>query len=213
MTIPEGQTEVLYPLSAADNAQVGKWKVFALGGADVGGTAWVSSQLATLEIAAPYVVAEMQRTSCEQGQTTQIYCKLAHSAPFEGTAKAQLLGLPAKVTAPEIEITKDTPELTFQVKTEADSPAGKHGNVFCQVVITQGGETIVGRAGTTELQIDQPLPAPAAAPAAPAAPTAVAQAETPPPAAPEKPLSRLEKLRLAAKERKDAKAQPAAATP
>lgn len=208
MTIPEGQNEVLYPLSASDNAQIGQWKVFAVGGADVGGVAWVSSQLATLEIAAPLVVAEMQRTSCEQGQATQLYCKLTHSAPFEGTAKAQLLGLPNKVTAPEIEITKDTAELTFQVQTEADSPAGKHGNVFCQIVITQNGETIVGRAGATELQIDQPLPAPAAAPAAPAP---VAQAETPKPAAAEKPLSRLEKLRLAARERKDAQSETAGA--
>ena len=170
VTIPEGQTEVLYPLSAAGNAQAGKWRVFALGSADVNGPAWASSQLATLEVAGPLVTMEMQRTSCEQGQETQVYCKLNQAAPFEGTAKAQLLGLPAKTTAADLEFTKDTTELVFHVKTEPDSPAGKHGNVFCQVTITRNDEPIVARAGGTELQIDQPLPVAANPPPPPPAP-------------------------------------------
>ncbi len=212
VTIPEGQNEVVYPLNAADSAAIGTWRVFALGGADVKGTAWVSSQLATLEVAAPLVTMELQRASCEQGQPTQVYCKVAHPVPFEGKAIAKLIGLPAKAVAPDLELTKDTAELVFQVKTEADTPAGKHGNVFCQVIITQNGEPIVGRAGTTDLQVDKPLPAPAApaaAPApAPASAPAVAQAPEKPP---EKPLSRLEKLRLSAKDRNGAPAEPPAA--
>jgi hypothetical protein len=200
ITIPEGQNEAVYPLSAADSAALGKWKLFVLGGADVvKGRAWVSSQLATLEVAAPLVTAELQRTSCEQGQATQVYCKLNHATPFEGAAKAQLLGLPAKVTAPDMEFNKDTKELVFAVKTDGESPAGKHGNILCQVTIPLNGELIVGRAGSTELQIDKPLPAPAAAPAAAAtAPVAAQQPAQPS----EKPLSRLEKLRLSAKDRK-----------
>lgn len=201
VNIAEGQSEVLYPLNANGGAEIKKWKLLALGAAEINGTAWVSSQLATLEISAPLVTFEAQRASCEQGQTAQVYCKLNHTAPFEGAAKAQLLGLPAKVTAADLEFTKETQELTFQIQTDPTSPAGKHTTLFCQVVITRNGEPMVSRAAGTELQIDVPLPAPANQPAAEPQPAAQAAAPEPQPMA--KPLSRLEKLRLEAKKRQE----------
>ncbi|MCA9120010.1 MAG: PPC domain-containing protein [Planctomycetaceae bacterium] len=207
VNIPEGQSEVLYPLNANGGAQVKEWKVFALGSANVGGNAWVSSQLATLRIAEPYVVAELQRSSCEQGQDLQVYCKLNVNTPFEGTAKAELIGLPNKVTSVPLEFNKDTKELTFPVTTDASSPAGKHKSVLCRVTIPENGEEIVSTAGTVEIQIDKPLPAPAKPAPKPEPAAAAAKPEQPKPAAPAaKPLSRLEKLRLAAEERKKAKA-------
>src|SRR5207245_451447 len=55
-TIPEGQNETLLPMNAAGNAQVRKWKIAVIGTATVGnGPVWVSSQLAALDVAAPYV--------------------------------------------------------------------------------------------------------------------------------------------------------------
>jgi hypothetical protein len=206
VTIPANQNEVVYPLSANGGAQIKKWKVFALGSANVNGTAWVSSQLATLEIAAPFVTFAMQRTSCEQGQDAQILCQLAHQTPFEGKAKAQLLGLPAGVSTVDLEFTRDTKELIFPVKTASTSPAGKHRNLFCQVTITQNGEPIVSRAGTTELQIDKPLPPPADQPKPKPKPKPeVKKPEVKKPAA--RPLTRLEKLRLEAKRRAEEKAK------
>jgi hypothetical protein len=170
----------------------------------VNGEAWVSSQMATLEIAPPFVQFVLERAAVEQGKETEVFCKIQSDKPFEGEAKVQLVGLPAAVTAPELVITKDTTELAFKVTTKAESPVGKHKNIFCQVVIMQGGEPVVhARLGDTEVQIDAPLPAPQAAPM-PAAPTAAA------PAAPTEPapkrLTRLEKLRLEAEERKKAAA-------
>jgi len=61
--IPPDQTEGLYPLNAAGNAQVGSWPIYAIGMSDVGGPAWSSSQLATLEVAAPYVTMEIPRSA------------------------------------------------------------------------------------------------------------------------------------------------------
>jgi hypothetical protein len=209
VNIPEGQNEVLYPLNANGGAQVKDWQVFALGSSNVGGNAWVSSQLATLRVVEPYVTAELQRSSCEQGQDAQIYCKLNITTPFEGNATAQLVGLPNKVTSVPLEFNKDTKELTFPITTDAASPAGNHKNILCQVTITENGEQIVATAGTVEFQIDVPLPAPAKPAPMPAAPVAAKPAE-PKPAEPApvvaKPLTRLEKLRLAAEERKKAKA-------
>ncbi len=212
VTIPAGQNEVLYPLNANGNAAIGDWNVFALASADVGGAAWASSQMATLKIAEPYVTFEVQRASCEQGQIAQVYCKIQHHTPFAGTAQARLLGLPANVTAtePQLEFTKDTSDLTFGLQTTAESPEGSHKTLFCEVTITEHDEPIVSHAGGTELQIDKPLPAPAAPATSPPPATPVVSADQPPapPATekPPKPLTRLEKLRLAAQERAAARA-------
>ncbi|MBT4867174.1 MAG: hypothetical protein HON53_18880 [Planctomycetaceae bacterium] len=210
VNIPAGKNEALYPISANGGAQIKKWRIYALGSSNVGGTAWVSSQLANLEIAAPFVTFAVQRASCEQGEEAQIYCKLNHAAAFEGTAKVRLLGLPPKVATVVMELNKDTKELTFVLKTEKDTKPGKYNNVFAQLTITQNGEPIVSRAGGTQLQIDKPLPPPPGQPVAKAkpkpVPKPVAGQPKPAPPKPPKPLTRLQKLRLAAKQRAEAKA-------
>ncbi|MGH7201929.1 MAG: PPC domain-containing protein, partial [Planctomycetaceae bacterium] len=159
VNMPKGQNEVLYPLNANGGAAIGKWPVYVIGSANVNGAAWAASQLAELDIADRYVQFEITRTAVEQGQSTQLFCKITHARPFEGAAKVQLLGLPNKVTAPELEFTKDTTELVFNVTTDPTSPAGRHKNVFAQVTITENGEPVVhANVGATELRIDQPLP-------------------------------------------------------
>jgi hypothetical protein len=202
VTIPANQNEVLMPMNAAGNAQVRKWKTAVLGVSDAGsGPMWVSSQLATIEIAPPLVAFNMERAAVEQGKDTDLFCKIQHLTPFEGKAKVRLLGLPFKVTTPEMEITKETKEVAFKLTTDKTSPAGIHRNLFCQVVVTKDGEPIVANTGGSELRIDVPIvkkdpPKPAPAPAV------VAKApQSPPTKPPEKRLTRLEKLRLEQEER------------
>jgi Bacterial pre-peptidase C-terminal domain len=189
ITIDKGQNEGVYPLNANDGALLGKWPIMVIGAADLDGQAWVSSQLAELEVADRYVNFDMKRAACDKGQPTQVLCILAQNTPFEGKAKAELLGLPPGTTTEPLEFTKETKELLFQVKTTKDTPVGNHKSLFCQVTIMQNGEPIIGTVGTTELQVNEP---PAAAPA-PAAATPAAAPPAPAPAA--KPLSRLEQLR------------------
>jgi hypothetical protein len=203
VTIPEGQNEAAIPLNASGDAPARAWKIAVTASATVkNGPIWVSSQLATLQIAPPYVAFQMEKASVEQGKETEIYAKVEGKTPFEGRAKVTLLGLPAKVTAPEMEITKDQKDLAFKVKVDSQSPAGLHKNLFCQLVIVEKGEPILHSVGSTELRIDVPLPPkpntppPAAAPAAEKKPAA----DKPP----EKRLTRLEKLRLEHEEKQKA---------
>ena len=107
--------------------------------------------------------------------------------------------LPAKVTAPEMQITKDTKEFAFKVTTDKTSPAGQHKNLFCQLLITQNGEPVLHNVGGSELRIDVPLPAKPEAPKA-AAPAVAQKAEAPKPPM-QKRLTRLEQLRLEQEER------------
>ena len=192
ITIDKGKNDGVYPLNANEGAAIGKWPMMVIGAADIDGQAWVSSQLAELEIADRFVVFDMKRAACDKAQAAQIQCTITHNAPFEGNAKAELLGLPPGVSAAPVEFNKETKEIGFDVKTTKDTPAGTHKSLFCQVTITQNGEPIVGTVGTTELRVDEP---PAAAPT-PAPTAATAPAAAPPPAA--KPMSRLDQLRAKA---------------
>jgi hypothetical protein len=204
VTIPEGQTEALLPMNAAPGAPTRKWKIAVLGTAPVGnGPVWVSSQLATLEVAPPFLTFALERAAAEQGKETSLFCKVQHATPFQGAAKVRLVGLPPKVTANEVDITNDTQEFAFKVGVDPASPPGQHKSLFCQVVVMQNGEPVLHNLGGTELRIDvplppkaneppKPMPAPAAAPPAPAA------------APPEKRLTRLEQLRKEQEEREKA---------
>jgi len=198
ITIPAGQSEGNYPINANGNAALGEWKFFCLASAPVsGGAAWSSSALTPVTISEPFVTFAMNRTACEQGQETEIACKLTQGITFDGEATVQLFGLPNKVESEVMKFTKETQEVVFKVKTDKISPVGRHGSVFAQVQIPVNGETVVHTAGSTELRIDAPLP-PKVEPPKPAP---VATAQTPAqPAAPQPPpqrrLTRLEQLRL-----------------
>ncbi|RYD79854.1 MAG: peptidase, partial [Verrucomicrobiaceae bacterium] len=139
--IKEGENECTLTISANDKAALQKWKVCVVGSADFGkGPVWVSTQLIDLEVAAPYTSGKIQRTFVDQGESTTVTVKLENKVPFEGKAKLALMGLPPGCTAEEQEITKDTTDVTFTVKSSANSPAGQHKQLFCQFKISKDGE-------------------------------------------------------------------------
>ncbi|WP_145227107.1 PPC domain-containing protein [Gimesia algae] len=197
VTIPKGKNEVFYPINANSKAEMKKWKVFVIGSANVGGNAWVSSQLAPLEVADSFVDLDLARTAVEQGQETEIICKVNMKNPFDGDAKIKLVGLPPKVTTEDISFNKESKELVFKVKTDPASPQGRHKSLFCQVEIPINGENVVHTTGRTELRIDKPAPPKKDEPAKPAT---VAKKEEPKKEAPKR-LTRLEQLRLDAQKR------------
>ncbi len=100
IVIPEGQTEALIPLTAVGDAEIQKWKIAILGEATVGdGPVLVSSQLAALDVAEPFLAFAFQAAAVEQGQTTELVINVEKKKDFPGTAKVELLGIPNEVTA------------------------------------------------------------------------------------------------------------------
>ncbi len=202
ISIPEGQNEAVIPMNADGGAELRTWKIVVNGASGVAsGPIMVSSQLANLTIANPFVGLSFVAASVDQGKEVDMAVKVAKAVDFPGEAQVTLVGLPNKVTTDVKKITKDTTDLAFHIKTDKVSPAGNHASLFCQVVITQNGEPIVHNIGTGTLRIDVPLPPKANAPA-----PAPVVAAPPKPAAPvaAKPLTRLEKLRLESKQAKAA---------
>ncbi len=204
VVIPEGQTEALYALNANGDAAVRTWKIAIVASSDAGkGAVWTSSQLATLNVSAPFLAMQIPMAAGEQGKPAPVLCKIQQLQPFDGEAQVSLFGLPTKVTIEKnpLPITKASADVTFNAALAADAPAGQHKSLFCQVIVMKDGEPIahnVGGGGV--LRIDEP-PAPKPnAPPAPAPVVAAAAPAAPAPAAPPMPLSRLEKLRLDASE-------------
>ena len=143
LVIPKGASSVDYKLNASNKAEVRKWKTAVVATATVkGGAAHVSSQLAELEIAAPFLAGKIALTKVERGQTAQLVCTLEQKNPFAGTAVARLVGLPANTTASDVEITQDSTAATFEIVTTDKSPLGSHKNIFCRINITRDGEPI-----------------------------------------------------------------------
>lgn len=142
-TIPKGATNVICQLSAADTAESRAWKIAVTGHAPVnGGEVYVSSQLAPLEVAAPFLAGKIQTLAVNPGKAATLVVDLQQLRPFAGNAKIRLSGLPERVTAREQEITKDDPKATFPLTVDANCAAGSFRNLFCTVEITQDGETI-----------------------------------------------------------------------
>jgi len=202
ITIPGDKLEGDYPINAAPTAQARKWKICVIAFAEAGfGPAWVSSQLITLDVEAPYISMSMDRPAVEQGKETELLCKITVAKPFVGIGKIHVVGLPHHVVAPVLDITKDTKEVIVKLTTQKDSPPGQHQGIFAQVYIPEQGEQMLHQVGGTVLRIDAPQPPKANQPVKVAAATpapAVAPAKT------EKKLSRLEKLRLEQAEKEKA---------
>ena len=70
-----------------------------------------------------------------------------------------LYGLPAKASTEEKEIGAGETELRFPITTSKETPAGKHQNLFCRVILTENGVPIthiVGQGGI--IRADTPPP-------------------------------------------------------
>ena len=119
--------------------------------------------------------------------------------PFEGEAEVQLFGLPANSTAEVQKLKKELTGITFPVVTTDKTPVGQHKGVFCTVTVMQNGEPILHRLAMGSVVRVDPMPKVAVE-----APKKVAVAAAAP-VQKEKPLSRLEQLRLEAQKEGAAK--------
>jgi hypothetical protein len=143
LSIPKGATNVIYTLNANGGAETKTWRIAVLGHATVeGGQVFASSALSGLEIATPFISGKIETLWVNPGKTRKLTVNLQHPKPFEGKATIRLAGLPDKVTAAPREITKEDPEVVFDVVVDSACPTGSHKNLFCVVEPTDKGIVI-----------------------------------------------------------------------
>jgi Bacterial pre-peptidase C-terminal domain len=142
-TIPKGATNVFYQLNAGGGAELRSWKIAVLGHAKVdGGQMFVSSQLADLVVAAPFLTGKIETLWVNPGKPGRLTVNLQPAKPFEGKATIRLCGLPERVSAPEKTITKDDQEVEFDLTVDSKCPTGSYRNLFCAVDVPEGGRVI-----------------------------------------------------------------------
>ena len=190
--IPGDKSEAVYELNASADAAVGEWPVCVLAEAKTpNGPVLVSSGFATLKVSEPLVAMTFELAATEQGRPISMVGKIDKQQDFAGNATVELIGLPHGAKTTPQTFNKDQTEVTFPIEIGADAAVGKHNAIFCKVNVPQGDQMIIHQtAKGSTLRIDKPV-APVVAKtdgAAQAKPAA-------PPAAGEKPLSRLEQLR------------------
>lgn len=156
--IAKDQTEAFIPITANGSAALLPWDICVEGNANVNGRVLVATPFAKLDVKEPYVAFTYPKASVEIGQEVDYPIAVEVKTPFEGKALVTLLGMPAGVTAEPIEMTKDTKELKFHIKTTEKSPPGRHKTLICQFSIMHEEEPIAHTIGTGELRVDKPLP-------------------------------------------------------
>lgn len=195
ISIPEGQNEVVIPLSANGNAAIGTHKIVVVGRAGYGGgTVECSTQFIDLNVADSFYNIAFEKAAVEQGQETEVIVKVEKKADFPDNAKIELVGLPAGTTTEPITAANGTETYVFKVKSDAATcKPGKYTSLVCRSTFHINGMDVVQTQGGGELRIDAPLPPKANEPAKPAPMVAAAPAASKP--AEPKRLSRLEMLR------------------
>jgi hypothetical protein len=101
----------------------------------------------------------MFKAAVEQGREIEVKVGIQKLRDFEGTATAELGGLPANTTSSPVTFTKDTTELVFKVSATANARPGRYTSVVCVTRVPWEGETITYTQGGGELRVDAPLPA------------------------------------------------------
>jgi hypothetical protein len=202
VSIPEGQTEALIPMNAADGAAVRTSMICVRAIATVGnGTVETCTPFVPLTVEERYINFEFAQAAVERGAQTQMLVTVTKRKDFEGEAQVTLIGLPPNCTTDPQVITKDTTEIIFNINALENTPTGNNQNLFCQVLIPEAGTNVIHNLGTGRLRVDDPLP-----PAVAATPEPTPMPEPMPMAEPARPLSRLEMLRQQAEARRQAEA-------
>ncbi len=193
ISIPADASEAVIPLTANNGAGIGTWPIVVIGSAPVGnGTAEIATQMATLEISDSLFTYEPGKAAAEQGKQAELMVKVNQNIAYDETVEVELVGLPANTSVVEkLQMTKDTTELIFKIDVTAEAKPGRYTSLLCRSVQVRNGEPIVHTMASGELRVDVPLPP------KPDAPQPAPEAKPEPEKKPaERPLTRLEQLRL-----------------
>jgi len=169
--VKEGVSEVVFPITCAADAPVREWPVALTSTLMPEGDKKdkkpnrraakgmvVAARPVTLAVAEPLVEMTAEKAVAEQGAATKLVFKAAKPPAFSGTAKARLLGLPAKTEAPTLDLAPGADTLEFPITVAADAPVGKHENIICRIEVPVGDAIMIHQMAPTSLRIDKPLP-------------------------------------------------------
>jgi hypothetical protein len=182
LKVPADAKEATLSINANADAPLKTWRLCVAGNADFGkGPVWFSSGFFELEVGETPFAGSLARTSVPQNGSGQMKLKIEPKGGFEGTAKVELLGLPAGVTAKPVEITPGQTLATFEVQAAPNATLGLNRQVVVLCSLQKNGHLVTSTcARNGVLRVDRPdNPPPSAPPAAPPQPAPAAAAPAP----------------------------------
>ena len=163
-TIGAGETESSIRISAEAEAPLGKWPFIVsastmredIDGYLGTGRIRVSSEIAELTVAEPFVELASQPESVRRGERKKYIWSVNRTNSFDGQAKVKLLGLPkgVSVVEPFPVITKDSKVIEFQIEATGEALLGRVSGLNCEVTLRVGDQEIHQRTGNGTLRID-----------------------------------------------------------
>ena len=154
--VPAGQGIVEIPLEADRSAPVGSWPIVVVARTATqlhGGG--VSTQIAPLEVVAPYLDLAIERAAVRLGQTARLTAKIEQKISFSGSATVELMGLPAGVTSKPAVITHQSQQVLLFVQVAENALVGLHKTLYCRVTLQRNGQPVVhhlGRGGALRIE-------------------------------------------------------------
>jgi hypothetical protein len=119
----------------------------------------VSSEIASLAVAEPFVELAAKPESIRRGEKKRFAWSVKHKSAFEGKASVKLLGLPkgVSVAGPAPEIDKNSQDLAFEVEATDDALMGAARGLSCELTVRAAGQEVRQRTGNGTLRIDPRL--------------------------------------------------------
>ncbi|MBY0589251.1 PPC domain-containing protein [bacterium] len=116
----------------------------------------VCSSLVEVRLATPPFEGRFHSAAAKLGETVRVACRI--EPPLPSPFSARLVGLPPRVSAPEVDAPAGATEITFELAVDPTSPEGEFESLICELVGTLGQERVVYRVGarTATLRIDAP---------------------------------------------------------
>jgi hypothetical protein len=174
--IPPDATETTILINANGNAPAGTHRLAVVGSA-AGYT--VSTALTPVIIEAQWVTFDVTKAETEQGKPVELVVNVNQVQAFEGTYKAELLGLPKGVSTQPQDLAPDSTAIKFPLDIAADAPEGKFEGLFVRAVLVKEGEDVLHQSGGGNLVIYKPLPPELQQAAPPPAPVEETQPDEP----------------------------------
>lgn len=162
--IPAGESEAVLRITGDANAPLGKCP-FVISASTTRedldaylgtGRIRVSSEIIDLTIAEPFVELTSQPEAIRRGAKKKFVWTVQHKSPFAGAASVRLLGLPKGVTVvdPQPQLTRDSPEIVFELEATNEALLGSVRGIACEIVVKIAGQEIRQRTGNGTLRID-----------------------------------------------------------
>ncbi len=162
VSIPADASESKFTLQASAKAPPGAFKISLNGSSKEGDTTYgvgnsrVSTGFIDLKVSEPYLTVVVKRASVERGKTGTILCELKQNKAFPGEATATLKRLPhgVNIVEPFPKISAQDTKAEFHIEATNDALVGLYKDIFCEVTVTENGQSIRQQTGSGILRVD-----------------------------------------------------------